>query len=122
MILCAAAARRFAAFGAQALCFPLVSRFLIGALVAALIAAGLFYVWNQRNLKAQAAQQQRLSDLTAQLDRLKTENSELKEALTKVQAEENELAQQNDLLNKAIATVKATGRLPAKPLLPYPPK
>ncbi len=100
----------------------LVSRFLIGVLVAAVIAAAIFYVWNQRNLQTQAAQQQRISSLASQVSRLRAENSELKDALAKVQAEENELARQNDLLNKAVATVKATGKLPAKPLLPYPPK
>ena len=100
----------------------LVSRFLIGALVAGIIAAAIFYVWNQRNLQTQASQQQRISTLASQVSRLRAENSELKDALAKVQAEENELARQNDLLNKAVATVKATGKLPAKPLLPYPPK
>jgi hypothetical protein len=41
-------------------------------------------------------------------------------ALAKVQAEEQRLVTENDMLSKTLAQARLTGKIPSK--LPYPPK
>ncbi|HUY37177.1 MAG TPA: hypothetical protein VMV13_00020 [Candidatus Binataceae bacterium] len=91
-----------------------------GAVLVAIVAAILFYVWAGQNHVAQDAMQQQITALNHQLDELRDQNTQLKGQLGSVQSEEQNLAAQNDQLRKAIGSVKATGKLP--PDLPYPPK
>ncbi|HVA78668.1 MAG TPA: hypothetical protein VNF27_12265 [Candidatus Binataceae bacterium] len=93
---------------------------IAGAVVVAIIAAILFYLWAGQNRVAQDELQQQIAALNNQVIQLRDENTQLKGQLASVQSEEQNLAAQNDELRKAIGTVKATGKLP--PNLPYPPK
>ena len=93
---------------------------IAGAVIVAIVAAILFYVWSGQNHVAQDAMQQQITALNHQIDELRDQNTQLKGQLGSVQSEEQNLAAQNDQLRKAIGTVKATGKLP--PDLPYPPK
>jgi len=93
---------------------------LAGALVVAVAAAIAFFIWSSVNTARQEEMQQQIAAMNRQLSQLSDENTQLKGELAKVQTEEQNLAAQNEDLRKAIATVKATGKLP--PDLPYPPK
>ncbi len=91
-----------------------------GAVVVAIIAAILFFIWSGQNQKQAQTMQSQIAALSQELSQLRDENTQLKGQLASVQSEEQNLAAQNDELRKAIGTVKATGKLP--PNLPYPPK
>lgn len=93
---------------------------IAGAIFVAIIAALLFDVWSGQNRAAQDLMQQQITALNQQIIQLRDQNTQLKGQLASVQSEEQNLAAQNDELRKAIASVKATGKLP--PNLPYPPK
>ncbi|MGB6553838.1 MAG: hypothetical protein WBE78_10125 [Candidatus Binataceae bacterium] len=93
---------------------------IAGALIVAIIAAILFYLWAGQAHVAQDEMQQQITALNHQIDELRDQNTQLKGQLGSVQSEEQNLAAQNEELRKAIGTVKATGKLP--PDLPYPPK
>jgi len=88
-------------------------------MIAAIIAALLFYFYSS-DYRAQIDQQtQQVSQLNDQLLKLQNENEQLKAQLSKVQAEQTILAAQNDEMRKAIAEFKATGKMP---VIPPPPK
>jgi C4-dicarboxylate-specific signal transduction histidine kinase len=97
-----------------------VGRVLIGAVVVAIVAAILFYVYSQSCQSRAAAQAQQISEMGNRLNQLQQDNDQLKSELAKVQDEETKLNAQNTELLKAIGTFKATGKMPAMPA--YPPK
>ncbi|MGC2494464.1 hypothetical protein [Candidatus Binatus sp.] len=96
-----------------------MGRLVIGGVVVAIIAALLFYFYSS-GYRAQIDQQaQQVSQLNDQLLKLQNENEQLKTQLSKVQAEQNILAAQNEEMRKGIAEFKATGKMP---VIPPPPK
>ena len=90
-----------------------MGRFLAGALVVLIVAAIAFFMWSRVNDARQEALQEQIAAMNKQLSQINDENTRLKAELSKVQSEEQNLAAQNDELLKAIASVKATGKLPA---------
>jgi cell division protein FtsB len=90
-----------------------MGRFLAGALVVLIIAAIAFFISSKVNDARQEALQEQIAAMNKQLSQLGDQNTRLKAELSKVQSEEQNLAAQNDELLKAIASVKATGKLPA---------
>ena len=90
-----------------------MGRFLAGALVVLIIAAIAFFISSKVNDARQEALQEQIAAMNKQLSQISEENTRLKAELSKVQSEEQNLAAQNDELLKAIASVKATGKLPA---------
>src|SRR6516164_4284063 len=90
-----------------------MGRFLAGALVVLIVAAIAFFMWSKVNDARQEALQEQIAAMNKQLSQLGDQNTRLKAELSKVQSEEQNLAAQNDELLKAIASVKATGKLPA---------
>jgi len=105
-----------------------MGRVIAAVVLVTTIAGGIFY-WNWYTQGEEYRQnQQQISDLRQQsnslkeqADALKAENLQLKSELEKVQAEEANLAAQNDALNKAVGAYKSTGKMPDVKL-PYPPK
>ena len=89
-----------------------MGRFLAGALVVLIVAAIAFFMWSKVNDARQEALQEQIAAMNKQLSQISEENTRLKAELSKVQSEEQNLAAQNDELLKAIASVKATGKLP----------
>ena len=89
-----------------------MGRFLAGALVVLIIAAIAFFIWSKVNDARQEALQEQIAAMNKQLSQMSDENTRLKAELSKVQSEEQNLAARNDELLKAIASVKATGKLP----------
>ena len=90
-----------------------MGRFLAGALVVLIVAAIAFFMWSKVNDAHQEALREQIAAMNKQLSQISEENTRLKAELSKVQSEEQNLAAQNDELLKAIASVKATGKLPA---------
>jgi len=90
-----------------------MSRFLAGAVVVLSIAAIAFFIWSRVNYVRQGDLEEQIAAMNKQLSQMADENARLKAELSKVQGEEQKLATQNDELLKAIASVKATGKLPA---------
>jgi peptidoglycan hydrolase CwlO-like protein len=105
-----------------------MGRVVITAIVVAAIVAGVFYYEGRDRQLVITTDQKQIADLQQQLSELKNENQELKANLDKVQTEQANLVAQNDALSKAIATYKATGKMPdlgevnKTMKLPYPPK
>jgi septal ring factor EnvC (AmiA/AmiB activator) len=97
-----------------------VGRVLIGAVVVAIVAAIFFYFYSQSCQSRAAAQAQQITEMGNRLNQLQQDNDQLKSELAKVQDEENKLNAQNNELLKAIASFKATGKMPEVPA--YPPK
>ncbi|HUA34572.1 MAG TPA: hypothetical protein VMA09_13270 [Candidatus Binataceae bacterium] len=98
-----------------------MGRVLIGFIVAAIIAAVVFFLMSQSYRTRAEQQTQQIDTLNQKIAGLQSENENLKNALNKVQSEQTALAAQNDELRKAIATFKATGKMPVlEP--PNPPK
>ena len=99
-------------------------RYFIGAIIALLIAVGagwkLYQQEQARDVQARAVDRNRIDSLTAQIADLQQQNAQLNVALDKVQAEQQRLVVENDMLNKALAQGRLTGKIPDK--LPYPPK
>ncbi|HUY28158.1 MAG TPA: hypothetical protein VMV27_12130 [Candidatus Binataceae bacterium] len=93
---------------------------IAGAMIVAIVAAILFYLWSGRIGVADDQMHQQIDGLNQQISELRDQNTQLKGQLATVQSEEQNLAARNDALEKTIAAVKATGKLP--PNLPYPPK
>jgi uncharacterized protein YlxW (UPF0749 family) len=92
-----------------------MARTLIGGVIVALIAALLFFLYAGSYRTRIQAQEQQISQLNDQLIKLQTENEQLKTQLGKVQAEQATLAAQNEEMQRAIATYKATGKMPPTP-------
>lgn len=95
-------------------------RYLVGAIVVAIIAALAGWNWNRRQQVATQRDQAQIARLSDQVRQLEQENSQLKAALAKVQAEENRLVTENQILTKTLEQARLTGKVPAT--LPYPPK
>ena len=96
-----------------------MGRLFIGILIAAIIAALVFYFYSS-DYRTQIDQQtQQISQLNEQLLKLQNENAQLRAQVLKVEGEQNILVTQNEEMRKAIAEFKATGKMPE---LPPPPK
>jgi len=94
-------------------------RYVIGALIVALLLGAIVWERYQRQAAEQRAQA-RIAELSDQVKKLQEENSQLKISLDKVQSEETRLAAENEMLTKTIEQARLTGKIPDK--LPYPPK
>jgi peptidoglycan hydrolase CwlO-like protein len=92
-----------------------MAKLLIGGLIVAMIAALLFFLYSGSYRTRNQAQEQQISELNDQVMKLQNENEQLKAELARVQAEETTLAAQNEEMQKAIATFKATGKMPPTP-------
>ena len=92
-----------------------MSRMLIGGLIVAIVAAILFFLYSSSYRTRLEQQSQQTSQLNAEVLKLQNENEQLKAALAKVQGEQNILAAQNEEMRKAIASFKATGKMPPNP-------
>jgi prefoldin subunit 5 len=100
-----------------------MSRVLIGALVAAIVAIAAGYVMSARYDAARAAQERRIAVLQHQVAELQQENEQLTADLAKVQREGERLAAANDELARKLGAARLTGKLPAsRNVMPYPPK
>ena len=95
-------------------------RYLVGAVVVALIAAAIGWKWHQQEQADRQRDQAQISELSGRIGQLQDQNNQLNTALAKVQAEEQRLVTENDLLTKTLEQAKLTGKIPDK--LPYPPK
>jgi hypothetical protein len=95
-------------------------RYLVGAVVAAVIAAVIGWKWYQQEQAKRQHDQAQISELSSRIGQLQDQNTQLNAALAKVQAEEQRQVTENDLLTKTLEQAKLTGKIPDK--LPYPPK
>lgn len=95
-------------------------RYLVGAIVVALIAALIGWKWHQQEQADQQREQAQISELSGRIKQLEDQNDQLNVALAKVQAEEQRLVTENDILTKTLAQARLTGKIPDQ--LPYPPK
>jgi uncharacterized protein YlxW (UPF0749 family) len=95
-------------------------RYLVGAIVVAVIAAAIGWKWYRQEQDEHQREQAQISELSARIGQLQDQNNQLNAALAKVQAEEQRQVTENDLLAKALEQAKLTGKIPDK--LPYPPK
>ncbi len=95
-------------------------RYLVGAIVVAVIAAAIGWKWDQRYQAEHQREQAQISELSGRVGQLQDQNNQLNAALAKVQAEEQRQVTENDLLAKVLEQAKLTGKIPDK--LPYPPK
>ena len=95
-------------------------RYLVGAIVAALVAGLLGWHWYQQEQAEHRHDQAQIGDLSARISQLDAQNKQLDADLAKVQAEEQRQVTENDLLTKTLEQAKLTGKIPDK--LPYPPK
>jgi predicted nucleic acid-binding Zn-ribbon protein len=95
-------------------------RYLVGAIVVAMIAAAIGWKWRQQAQADRQHDQAQISDLSGRIGQLQEQNNQLNAALAKVQAEEQRQVTENDLLAKVLEQAKLTGKIPDK--LPYPPK
>jgi peptidoglycan hydrolase CwlO-like protein len=89
-----------------------MARLLIGGLIVAIIAALLFFMYSGSYRIRNEQQDQQISELNNQVNKLQAENEQLKTDLAKVQSESTSLAAQNEEMRKAIGSFKATGKLP----------
>jgi cell division protein FtsB len=92
-----------------------MGRLFIGILIAAIIAALVFYFYSSGYRTQIDQQTQQISQLNDQLAKLQSENEQLKAQLSKVQNEQGILAAQNEEMRKAIGEFKATGKMPVVP-------
>jgi septal ring factor EnvC (AmiA/AmiB activator) len=95
-------------------------RYLVGAIVVAMIAAAIGWKWRQQAQADHQHAQAQISDLSARIGQFQEQNNQLNAALAKVQAEEQRQVTENELLTKVLEQAKLTGKIPDK--LPYPPK
>lgn len=95
-------------------------RYLVGAIVVAMVAAAIGWKWRQQAQADHQHAQAQISDLSARIGQLQEQNNQLNAALAKVQAEEQRQVTENELLTKVLEQAKLTGKIPDK--LPYPPK
>ncbi len=99
-----------------------MAKFLTGAFVVLILAGIGFFIWSRVTDARQEELNARISALNKQVSQLNDENTRLKGDLARVQSEQQNLAAQLEEYKKAVAAVKATGKLPANIDLPYPPK
>jgi septal ring factor EnvC (AmiA/AmiB activator) len=100
-----------------------MGKILIGAFVVVISAGVMFFVWSKVNEARQEEMSSQIATMQKQITQLGEENNRLKGELAKVQSEEQSMATQNDELRKAVAAVKATGKLPPNVALDLnPPK
>src|SRR5882762_1581656 len=97
-----------------------MARLVVGGLIVAIIAALLFFIYSGSYRTRNQEQEQQISQLNNQVNKLQADNEQLKTDLAKVQSEGSRLAAQNEEMRKAIGSFKATGKLPAT--LPPPAK
>jgi len=95
-------------------------RYLVGAIVVAVIAAAIGWKWYQQAQADHRHDQAQISELSSRIGQLQDQNNQLNAALAKVQAEEQRQVTENELLTKTLEQAKLTGKIPDK--LPYPPK
>jgi predicted negative regulator of RcsB-dependent stress response len=95
-------------------------RYLVGAIVVAVIAAAIGWKWYQQDQAEHQREQAQISELSGRIGQLQDQNNQLNAALAKMQAEEQRQVTENDLLAKVLDQAKLTGKIPDK--LPYPPK
>ncbi|HVA84199.1 MAG TPA: hypothetical protein VNF28_04810 [Candidatus Binataceae bacterium] len=95
-------------------------RYVVGALVVAVIAAVVGWKWYRQEQADHQRDQAQISELSGRIGQLQDQNNQLNAALAKVQAEEQRQVTENDLLTKTLEQAKLTGKIPDK--LPYPPK
>jgi membrane protein implicated in regulation of membrane protease activity len=95
-------------------------RYVVGALVVAVIAAVVGWKWYRQEQADHQRDQAQISELSGRIGQLQDQNNQLNAALAKVQAEEQRQVTENDLLAKTLEQAKLTGKIPDK--LPYPPK
>ncbi len=93
-----------------------MARLVIGGLVVAIIAALLFFIYSGSYRTRNQEQEQQISELNNQVNKLHAENDQLKTDLAKVQSEGARMAAQNEEMRKAIGSFKETGKVP--PTLP----
>jgi peptidoglycan hydrolase CwlO-like protein len=93
-------------------------RGLIGGAVVALIAIVAFFMATGEMQQTISDKDSQISALSQQVAQLAAENERLKSALAKVEAEQERLARQNEEMRRTLATIKATGKLPASGLPP----
>lgn len=97
-----------------------MGRALIAFLIIAAIAGYFAWRYHTRDRAAIAQQAHQIDDLNAQLEKLKSDTSQLHDQLDKVQEENGNLKIYNDALKKALEQAKVTGKVPL--VMPYPPK
>jgi membrane protein implicated in regulation of membrane protease activity len=95
-------------------------RYLVGAVLVAVIAAALGWKWYQQEQAEHQRDMAQINELSGRIGQLQEQNNQLNAALAKVQAEEQRQVTENDLLTKTLEQAKLTGKIPDK--LPYPPK
>lgn len=95
-------------------------RYLVGAIVVAVIAAVIGWKWYRQEQAEHQREQAQISELSARIGQLQDQNNQLNAALAKVQAEEQRQVTENELLTKTLEQAKLTGKIPD--ILPYPPK
>jgi predicted negative regulator of RcsB-dependent stress response len=95
-------------------------RYLVGAIVVAVVAAVIGWKWYQQEQADRQREQAQISELSGRIGQLQDQNNQLNAALAKVQTEEQRQVTENDLLAKVLEQAKLTGKIPDK--LPYPPK
>ncbi|MGH7914284.1 MAG: hypothetical protein ACREPW_06505 [Candidatus Binataceae bacterium] len=95
-------------------------RYLVGAVVVAVIAAVIGWKWHQKEQADQQRAQAQISELSGRVGQIQDQNNQLNVALAKVQAEEQRQVTENELLTKTLDQARLTGKIPDK--LPYPPK
>jgi outer membrane murein-binding lipoprotein Lpp len=95
-------------------------RYLVGAIVVALIAGAVGWNWQQREQAQHQRDQAKINQLSAQITQLQAQTNQLNNALAKVQAEEQRQVTENEMLSRTLEQAKLTGKIPDK--LPYPPK
>jgi cell division protein FtsB len=94
------------------------------ALIVAIVALAGGWLLHKQSQTMQAQDQKEIAELQQQLEKLQSENVQLKENLAKAQSEEERLAAANQDLAKTLAQARLTGKIPPLPpsALPYPPK
>jgi peptidoglycan hydrolase CwlO-like protein len=89
-----------------------MGKFFAGAFLVLILAVIAFFVWSKVNDSRREQLEAQITQMNNMISQLGDENTRLKGELAKVQSEEQTLAAHNDELRKAIASVKATGKLP----------
>jgi cell division protein FtsL len=94
------------------------------ALIVAIVAVAGGWLLYRQSQAVQAENQKKIAELQQQLEKLQSENGQMKENLAKAQSEEDRLAAANQDLAKTLAQARLTGKIPPLPpsALPYPPK